>query len=43
MEKLVCTEEKGGKIAMVFFYRTAEVSVPYLVFGLFLWVHSWNT
>lgn len=34
MGKLGCTGGKGRKTVEVFFYRTAEVSVPYLVFGL---------
>lgn len=38
MGKLGWTGGKGRKIVEVFFYRTAEVSVLYLVFGLVLWV-----
>lgn len=34
MGKLAWTGEKGRKTVEVFFYRAAEVSVPYLVFGL---------
>lgn len=35
MGKLGRTRGRGGKTVEVFFYRTAEVSVPYLVFGWF--------
>lgn len=34
MGKLSWTGRKGGKTVEVFFCRTAEISVPYLVFGL---------